>query len=164
MRLSGIGKSKELFDLVVGEYDRTLVLQCFQAGIDFGHTVLMSFIHDLLNRRGGRIKAVSEDMVFTEVVLAGEFDAEDEDRISRRKKVRHDLRALDRVVVSDRKVRDTGAFDNGKELFGSICPVGDRGVHVKIDQCHGCAVLSHFLFHDTKIRDSESTEDAPKSL
>ena len=105
-------------------------------------------------------------MVLAEIVFAGKFDAGDKKRVSGRKKIHHDLSARYRIMVGDRKVSDTGAFDDGKELFGSIGPVGDRGVHMKIDptgKCHGCAVLSHFLFHDTKTSDAESTAQMPKS-
>ena len=134
MRLAGVGQRIERGDVLLREGNLEILLQELQPDPELLQPVRASLLRHRADRRRRRIVPVAEDVILAERVFAGKLRAEQKPRIAGTQKLADLFATLDRVVIGHGKDLDPGVAHDAKQFRRRIGAVGDRGMHVQIDE------------------------------
>ena len=131
--LSGVLKGKQRIELFFRKSDIEILLKKQKSFVKKGDPNIVTGLNDLSDRFVLRVKAVSQDVVFSDLIFTGKLDTGKEFRVAFFKSREDLLIAFDRIVIGKRKIKKPGLPNFPQKVKRGIRSVGHRRMHVKID-------------------------------
>ena len=144
MRLSGVVQAEQLLDLFRGKHDSEFPLQEIQPCMDLLHPDPVSLFHQLPHGFRFRIIAISEDVVLSLLIPAGELHTGEKLRIVRFSHLPNHAAALDGVMVRDGKQLDSVFPYTADNFLRRIGTVRNGRMHMQVDSVRFCHTLLPF--------------------